>query len=481
MPLQKMFKYLKINKSLSILISLYLIFSTGTYGIWQIKNHNNVTGDEPHYLVMANGISKYFSFEQTNPYIEEFINRDIYHLGLIPEGQDPIPTPQNTHAIMGPNGLFNVHNVGLPLLLAIPYMILGVQGCKVFMILNGAFILYFIWKIISLFISNENLKFLAVLPLSISNPLVFASNQIYPELVSATISLIGIYWLVLNIKNHTSEKNIDFLTFLSISFLPWLHIKYSITLIILLFFMLITLNKNNSTFHRYFHLITPPIISCLLLLSYNYYAFGNISGPYNQWTVYGSNIQFSFKSLTVFFGLLFDQEQGIFLQNPINILGLISIGLLYRNNKVICMSIGLVSLSSIFINSIHPAWYGGYSLIGRFGWTGGIIFMIYTAYSLVRIGQINQKLLLVINSASIFISIHIFKLFTIDALNFYNLTNNPNSSRLYSYIGEYLPSWLEADKVIFHTPNFAFLFIALLFLCSGFVFIGRYQTRIKNE
>ena len=97
MPLKKIFKYLKTNKLLSILISLYLIFSTGTYAIWQIKNHNHVTGDEPHYLVMANGISKYFSFEQTNPYKEEFITRQIYPPGF--DEKDASPSPQNTHAV----------------------------------------------------------------------------------------------------------------------------------------------------------------------------------------------------------------------------------------------------------------------------------------------------------------------------------------------------------------------------------------------
>ncbi len=462
-------KFIVKNKYFSILISLYLIFSISTYAIWHIKNHNNVTGDEPHYLVMANGISKYLSFEQTKPYKEEFITREIYAPGLNSDDPQSDPSPQNTHAVMGPNGLFNVHNIGLPLLISIPYKFMGVLGCKAFMILNGGFIIFFLWKIISLLCAKEDIKFLAILPISISNPLIFASNQIYPEFLAATISLIGIYWLVLETKRDLSKKNIDWLTFISISFLPWLHIKYSITLAILLFFIVFSLIRFNESKIRLYYLFITQAFSFLILSFYNYYAFANITGPYDQWNVYGSNIQFSLKSLTVFFGLLFDQEQGIFLQNPLNLLGLISIGLLYKKNKTICISIGLVSLSSIFINSIHPAWFGGHSLIGRFGWTGGIIFMLYAGYALIRIGLISKKLLIIINTTSIIISLHIYKLFTIDTIPFYNLENNPNSSRLYNNLGDYLPSWLEANKVIYHMPNLFFIVLSILLIYIGFI------------
>ena len=462
-------QYIKKNKYLYILLSLYLLFSISTYSIWQAKNHNNITGDEPHYLVMANGISKYQSFEQTKPYQEEFITRKIYPPGLNTGNQNSSPSPQNTHAVLGPNGLFNVHNIGLPLLLAIPYKIAGVHGCKAFMILNGGVIILLLWKIISLLCTNENIKFLAILPLAISNPLIFASNQIYPEFPAATISLLGLYWLIHKITRNQSNKIFDLFCFISISFLPWLHIKYSITLVILLSFMLFKLIKSNTIRKRLIYLFTPSILSIFTLFLYNNYAFGNITGPYNQWTVYGSNVQFSWKSLTVFLGLLFDQEQGIFLQNPLNLLGLISIGLLYKNNKILSFSIGLVSLSSIFINSIHPAWFGGYSLIGRFGWTGGIVFMIYAAYALVVIGKLNKNFLIVLSSISIFISMHIYKLFTINAMNFYNIDNNTNSSRLYSEISMYLPSWVNANEVIVHMPNLLFILFSILLFYSGFI------------
>ena len=101
--------------------------------------------------------------------------------------------------------------------------------------------------------------------------------------------------------------------------------------------------------------------------------------------------------------------------------------------------------------------------------------MLYASYGLVIIGQINKKLQIIISTASICVSLYIYKLFTIDAIHFYNLENNTNSTRLYSFIGDYLPSWLEAKKVIYHSPNIVFLLFSILLIYSGFIFNSKYK------
>ena len=106
--------------------------------------------------------------------------------------------------------------------------------------------------------------------------------------------------------------------------------------------------------------------------------------------------------------------------------------------------------------------------------------MLYSGYALTIIGLINKRLLMIISSASIFISMHIYKLFTIDALHFYNLKDNPNSSRLYSNLGDYLPSWLEENKVIYHMPNLIFLLLSILFLYMGFILNKKIQKYTSN-
>jgi hypothetical protein len=89
--------------SIASIIFVYFIFSITTLFLWQKRDINTVTGDEPHYLVMASGIVKHASLEQTQAYREEFETKEIYKSGLAP--QDAEPSPENTHGVAGPNGL----------------------------------------------------------------------------------------------------------------------------------------------------------------------------------------------------------------------------------------------------------------------------------------------------------------------------------------------------------------------------------------
>ena len=60
--------FVKYNKFGLFYYILFVVLSLSVLSIWDYKNIYTVTGDEPHYLVMANGIVKYKSLEQTLPY-----------------------------------------------------------------------------------------------------------------------------------------------------------------------------------------------------------------------------------------------------------------------------------------------------------------------------------------------------------------------------------------------------------------------------
>jgi len=58
-------KKISIYSIYSVLF-VYFIFAIATLFLWKIKDINNVTGDEPHYLIKANGIIKYRTFDITS-------------------------------------------------------------------------------------------------------------------------------------------------------------------------------------------------------------------------------------------------------------------------------------------------------------------------------------------------------------------------------------------------------------------------------
>ncbi|HWB14338.1 MAG TPA: hypothetical protein VG826_34250 [Pirellulales bacterium] len=110
---------------------------------------------------------------------------------------------------------------------------------------------------------------------------------------------------------------------------------------------------------------TAALAASLALLGwYNHYAFGKATGPYGN-----DGLEVQVNNLVVFFGLHFDQSQGIFLQQPLWLLGLIGLGPMWCASRRRFLWWILMYAATIVPNTLHPNWYGGYSFVGRFGST----------------------------------------------------------------------------------------------------------------
>lgn len=148
-----------------------------------------MTGDEPHYLVMSQGFLQSGALEQTQPYIYEFKNRVITPSGL--ETPGTIPDMSNSYTFLGPNGLFNYHNLGLPALLMLPFLLGGVAGAKIAMVLFSSLIVLLAWHLSGLFSRTASVRIMATLACTLSSTLIPSANQIYPDLLGGTLSFTG--------------------------------------------------------------------------------------------------------------------------------------------------------------------------------------------------------------------------------------------------------------------------------------------------
>ena len=446
-----------------VLLLLYFIFSITTLLLWGQKSINLVTGDEPHYLVMASGIVKHASLEQTQPYREEFKTKAIYPFGLAP--QDAEPSPMNTHAVAGPHGLFNVHNIGLPLLLSIPFLLGGVLGAKLFMILCGAFVVVFNWKFASVFSQNKQQNLWVVLATSLSLPLIPASNQIYPDLLAGLISLIGLYWFMTTQQNRSKMHEIVLTSI--IVFLPWLQIKLAATCIIIVLAVVVKLYSESRDIPRILRICLVASASLFLLAFYNNYAFGKLSGPYQD-----GALELSKTSLMVLFGLFFDQNQGFLIQNPINLIGLLAIGWLYKIDRPFAIVWGLVFLSLIVPNALHPVWYGGGSFSGRFVWAAALVFIVPTSYALLLIGKSREAVFQWIVTAGVLLQLYFFYQYAIEGLKLYNKEPTiwfDNYSIFFFSVHSWLPMLYNSKWAFEYIPNYAWFVVISSLLLIGFI------------
>lgn len=436
--------------------ALFLLFS------WHSKGINTVTGDEPHYLVISSGIVNHGSLEQTRPYTDEFENQEIYSHGLAPKGS--LPKPENTHATKGPNGLFNVHNIGLPIALSIPFKLGGVIGAKLFMVFVGYLIVLVACRFAAQFSNNSRNILFAVIATTISAPLIPASNQIYPDLLAGLISLIGLYWLFTSTKKRRLSHEAIMAT--AIAFLPWLQIKFSATCLILLLAISARLYTQPRGALRVFQFFIIIGISSVALAAYNHYAFGKLSGPYQS-----GALELSKTSLMVLAGLHIDQNQGFILQNPVNLLGLIAVGLLYKKNRLFTLVWLLVFSSLIVPNALHPNWYGGGSFSGRFQWAAAITFIIPTIYGLLYIAEHKIKVFRIIIGCGICLQLYLFYQYSIGGAAIYNRGSETwaESYSIYYYPAHsWLPMLYNSEWAYNYWPNYAWIIACLALLGAGF-------------
>ena len=448
----------------ALILFIYLALSLTTFILWHRAGTNSVTGDEPHYLVMASGIAKYGSFEQTRPYQDERETKAIFKSGL-----------PDTHAIQGPHGFYNVHNIGLPLLLAIPFLVGGSAGAKVFMILASAVVVILVWKVSGLFSDKSKAKFLSTLAVCIAVPLIPASNQIYPDILAGLISLSGLYWFLTADRKRPRWMELGWAC--AIVFLPWLQIKFAATCVLLVLAIAARSFFASRDTGRVVLIFAAAFISCVTLAAYNHYAFGKFSGPYLS-----GALELSKTSIMVLLGLHIDQNHGFLLQNPVNLLGLVAIGCIYRVNKPFALLWGLVFLSLIVPNALHPAWYGGWSFSGRFGWSAAIVFTLPVIHGLLQLAKANRHIFHAIVSLAVLMQAYFYWQYTATNISLYNkaaTTGVDGYSIFYFPIQAWLPMLYNSGWAFGYNPNYAWLLVTVSLVLAGFLAGARQRAFIS--
>lgn len=449
------------QKGLWLCLGLYLALAVITLALWQHKGINQVTGDEPHYLVIADGLVRDASFDVTQAYAREFAKHRIFPAGLAPA--DAVPGASNTHGLPGPNGLFSGHNIGLPLLMALPFKLGGTLGSKLLMILLSGWGVVLAWKISRHYGASSKLATLAVVALTTGLPMLPAANQIYPDLLAGLICLSGLYWLATPEYRRRPLTTLGYA--LAVAFLPWLQIKFSAAaLILVLAAGWLSIQQRRGALQT---LLWPLLfgISILLLASYNHYAYGKMSGPYQS-----DALEISANALMVLVGLLVDQNQGMLMQNPMLVLGAMFLLPLARREPKLMLTWLLVFLALLVPNAMHPNWYGGGSFSGRFGWSAALCLFLPTLAAIRPLMErIGKRPLIILLIAFILLQAYAFRCYAWSGVNLYQRPAETWLSAYSIFYGRFA-TWLPALYDIQWAPAFGpnYLFAILLPLMLGY-------------
>ena len=449
-----MAEHLLARHPLMLLLLVYWTLCFVTFFSWSGNRWYPVTGDEPHYLAIASGVINYGTFEQTRSYRDDFPD-----------------LPTFFHTFEGPNGRYNAHGIGLPLIVCVPYLIGGAAAAKISLILLSGFLVVLLWRVSSFYTTGHGRRFLIVLIATVSLPFITAANQLYPEIPAGLICLTAISWLLLMESDAERFRKWEWAVAIGISFLPWFHIKFLGTTLVLVFFLVINSYAINKSVGRIAAIVGPTFASLLLLGAYNYHAFGRLTGYFN----FGEAI-IGKVTLMVLIGVHLDQFQGVFIQNPTLFAALLFLIPFLRRNWMVGLTTLIVYASIVVPNSFHPS-YGGRAFAGRFAWAAVVVAMPVVVFALSRLREdLGRKVyllfgLLLLIQAVLYVQ-YTFRLLPLVtpryAGRFLWLSEYPS---FYPNLKSFLPAWLNLSWAFSYGPNIAFLILAGGLIAGGLFYL----------
>jgi hypothetical protein len=358
------------------------------------------TGDEPHYLLIAESIVHDGDLDLSNNYRNEKQLRESYPQGGV---LDPL-----SHAAQyrEGGGLSPIHSAGLPLILA-PLRLLG-QGwiaARVLMAVLAALCAPLMLLIIDrLYARRRATGFIAVLVSSLTAPIFFFSNQIYPDIPGAFLVVASMSLLICGKSKRAMSAAASVA-----SLLPWFHVRFALFTAVLLataavkaWSLIPDQRARRAAPTTALLIIGPAALSglCLAILNYNLYGSISPNAAYRS-PPYPAALPFKVANIyrwTV--GDWLSPQWGVVPLAPVLLVALAGVlGVVIRFR--VWAIVGVVAVGAYYVVASAVALGGGYCPPGRWivlfapllaiplvevitaGWRARFVFGVLATYSLI--------------------------------------------------------------------------------------------------
>lgn len=312
-------------------------------GLWY-TSRLRVTGDEPHYLVMARSLWREGDLDLRNNYDREDWSADT-----------PGPIRPHYGAPRQDGRPFPAHSPGLPLLLALPDAAFGRRGCVVGLALLAAWLVVEVRALALRATGDATAAALAGVAAA-GPPVVAYAFHLYTEVPSALAVALG-----LRLLEREASVRAAFLAALAASALPWLHVKMAPAAAALGLVGLVLLRGRARAVFA-----ATAAGMAAVFLAYYLHVFGQAT----PLAIYGGvPADASGSPLAATFGLLLDRSFGLLPFAPAFLLALAGVPLLFHAGRLRLASVWpalLVGLAILLPVLPWRMWWGGQCPPGRF-------------------------------------------------------------------------------------------------------------------
>jgi hypothetical protein len=339
--------------------------------VWGLTTHGkySVTGDEPHYLLVAESLVSDHDLDLANNYAEGD-GRRFGRPDLMIEG----------HARRTPKGqLHSVRDIGLPVLLLGPYLIATRVAPLVPADLLQRFRMdagLFAYSLLGLSMAalsamsalvffeaarrtaSTATAFISALTLALAPPVLSLSFLIFPEIPAMFVTAVALWIASRRAEELRWRVLIPFM--LAIGMMPWLHRKYApyaLALALVVGWTHRTWLRNCSR-RRLLVLVGLYIIPQVLLVAFTWYGWGSLVGP-----LMIERAPFSmaaFRSGVI--GLLVDREHGLLVWAPVYLI----VPAAWFVTRRTTWTLLLPALILFLLSAAHDQWWGGWSPAARY-------------------------------------------------------------------------------------------------------------------
>jgi hypothetical protein len=430
---------------------------------WHRASLDPVSGDEPHYLIVADALARDHSLNVFPSYARDREERRIVG-----------PIDWRNHSRGENDRWYSLHGVGLPLLVAPVFSVAGVFGVRLLLAVLAGAVPFFVYACARLAGLGRPDSVGIALAVSLGLPFAAAAGQIYPDLLTGilVLGLVALCWTALE---RPVSRGLWLAAAVVLALLPWLHVKNALVAGVLAVALVLARRRGRPDgFQWWPWLVGLQAASAALIITYHLSAFGHLLGPYQAGRTTDATL---YQAGMVFLGLHFDQAQGVFVQQPLFLLGLVGLPVFFRRVPFVAVTAGAAYLSVVGLNAFHPAWYGGFSMSGRFMWCGAALWALPLACLYSALGASARRVLAALVLPAFAWQWLLSGQWFRNPGAFFSLWTEYHRNSL--FVGAWtgvLPSFYDFDQYLTRLPNVAAVAVAL-----GLLGLGAWLARRRSN
>jgi len=448
------------------LMVTYYVISALTLAVWDSRGVYSPTGDEVHYLVIADALISDSATDVTEAYRREIDKPRWYPPGLAEPGA-PLEPP-NVHVVSTGDGLHSWHGLAVGALVAGPAQVFGEMGARWVMVIVASGAVVLAWALAGRFLPSARTRVGATAAVAIAYPLLLAGTQVYPDIPGGILLLGVLTWWVM--PRARASTGWTLAAGLAAAVVPWLGSRFILPGVIAVLAMGWALRWDRRLLGTAW---APALISALALLAYHLTAFGNPLGPPTE-----GNLVFGREFWLLLPGLLFDQNQGLFWANPVLWVALPGLVFLWRHSQAVVVLWGVLVLSLWIPAAAHPGLYGLGSFNGRYAWPLALLAVLPALVALGELARRAPRWFWVITGLGVVFQAYLVGLSVVIGGSSpgspagLDLYTRPPGTWLESYsawwfpLQRLLPAWYDPDWAFTYPQNWVWLVIAALLVIS---------------